>query len=251
MSNDLVSVRMLIVAAPSVEREFWKRAAGLAAVPVEVSEADSTADAAHLLAHAEIDIVLVDAEFPEPYRSAVVQAARTARSKPVVVFSATRDSDTLGLDGDGVVTRPNNIHEAQHLIDRIRRARLPNRVLVVDDSRTTRSIVKKILAAVRFPLEVDEAEEGAQALARLRSGKFDIIFLDHNMPGLNGLDTLAEIKRNHPRLEVVMITSTQDEAMAARAKAAGAAAFLKKPFFPADIDDVLHTYCGMRPVPMN
>jgi hypothetical protein len=46
-----------------------------------------------------------------------------------------------------------------------------------------------------------------------------------------------------------MITSTQDEAMASKARAAGAAAFLKKPFFPADIEAVLHAYCGMRPIP--
>jgi hypothetical protein len=38
--------------------------------------------------------------------------------------------------------------------------------------------------------------------------------------------------------------------MASRARAAGAAAFLKKPFFPSDIDQVLHAYCGIRPIPM-
>jgi CheY-like chemotaxis protein len=109
--------------------------------------------------------------------------------------------------------------------------------------------VRKILSATRFPLDIAEAAEGAGALERLRKDSFDIIFLDYNMPGLNGLDTLAEIKRDHPSLEVIMITSTQDEAMAARARAAGAAAFLKKPFFPADIDAVLHAFCGMRPIP--
>ena len=249
MSNDLVSVRMMLVAKPSPGRELWRQAAGLATVPIEASEVETTAAAAQLLARTGIDIVLLDAEFPEPHRSAVVHAARQARTRPVIVLNAASDTDAYGIDGDGVVTKPSSLAEAQYLIDWILRARLPNRVLVVDDSSTMRSIVRKILSATRFPLDIAEAEEGTGALARLRNGNFDIIFLDYNMPGLNGLETLAEIKRDHPRLEVIMITSTQDEAMAARARAAGAAAYLRKPFFPADIGAVLHAFCGMRPIP--
>jgi CheY-like chemotaxis protein len=250
MAEDLVSVRMMIVAKASPDRDMWREAAGLAIVPIETAEVETTAEAAQLLDRAGVDIVLLDAEFPEPQRSVIARAARIARTRPVVVLSAVRDADAFGIDGDGVVTKPSSLAEAQYLIDRILRARLPSRVLVVDDSSTMRSIVKKILAATRFPLEVAEAEEGTTALERLSRGNFDIIFLDYNMPGLNGLDTLAEIKRDYPRLEVVMITSTQDEAMASRARAAGAAAYLKKPFFPADIDAVLHAYCGMRPIPL-
>ena len=249
MSDDLVSVRMMIAAKSLPDRELWRQAANLATVPIEPAEVETTAEAAQMLERAGIDIVLLDAEFPEPHRSAIAQASRSARTRPIVVLSAVKDSDVFGIDGDGVVTKPSSLAEAQYLIDRILRARLPNRVLVVDDSSTMRSIVRKILTATRFPLEVAEAEEGNAALARLRDGNFDIIFLDYNMPGLNGLDTLAEIRRDHPRLEVVMITSTQDEAMASRVRAAGAAAFLKKPFFPADIDAVLHAFCGMRPIP--
>ena len=249
MSDDLVSVRMMIVSKPSPDRDLWRQAANLATVPIEAAEVESTAEAAQILERAGVDIVLIDAGFPEPHRSAIAQASRSARTRPIIVVSAESDSDAYGIDGDGVVTKPSTLAEAQYLIDRVLRARLPNRVLVVDDSSTMRSIVRKILTATRFPLEVAEAEEGGAALVRLRNGNFDIIFLDYNMPGLNGLDTLAEIKRDHPRLEVVMITSTQDEAVATRVRAAGAAAFLKKPFFPADIDAVLHAFCGMRPIP--
>ena len=67
------------------------------------------------------------------------------------------------------------------------------------------------------------------------------------MPGLDGFEMLVEIKRQHPRLGVMLMTSAQDEALAARARAAGAAAFLKKPFYPADIDAVLLAFYGLRP----
>ena len=71
------------------------------------------------------------------------------------------------------------------------------------------------------------------------------MFLDYNMPGLNGM-MLSEIKRQYPRTGVVIMTSTQDEAVAERARIAGAAAFLKKPFYAADIDAVLNSVYGLR-----
>jgi CheY-like chemotaxis protein len=123
--------------------------------------------------------------------------------------------------------------------------RLPSRVLVVDDSRTMRSIVRKALAGTRFPLEVSEADEGFAALELVRESDFHIVFLDHNMPGFSGLETLAEFKREQRRLAVVLMTSVQDEALAKRARSEGAA-FLKKPFFPPDIEAVLCGFYGLR-----
>ena len=81
-------------------------------------------------------------------------------------------------------------------------------MLVVDDSPTMRSIVRKILAASRFRLDIAEAQEGIEALKQIASGKFDLVFLDYNMPGLNGVETLSEIKRQFPKLGVVIMTST-------------------------------------------
>jgi FixJ family two-component response regulator len=66
------------------------------------------------------------------------------------------------------------------------------------------------------------------------------------MPGLNGFETLSEIKRNNSKVAVVMMTSTLDNAIADRAHAAGALAFLQKPFYPSDIDTVLERYYGLH-----
>jgi CheY-like chemotaxis protein len=95
-------------------------------------------------------------------------------------------------------------------------------------------------------MTIAEAEEGIDALKQIASGRFDIVFLDYNMPGLNGVETLSEIKRQYPRTKVVIMTSAADETVAEKAKAAGAAAFLKKPFYPADIDAALYGIHGLR-----
>jgi CheY-like chemotaxis protein len=118
---------------------------------------------------------------------------------------------------------------------------------VVDDSATIRGIVRKILSASKFPLQIFESDEGIKALQQLRTESFDIIFLDYNMPGFNGFETLAELKREHPKLAVVMMTSTDNEIFTDRARQAGAGAFLKKPFFSADIDVVLYRFYQLDP----
>ena len=116
---------------------------------------------------------------------------------------------------------------------------------MVDDSATMRSIVRKLLAATRFPFEVSEADEGFAALKLARECEFDLVFLDYNMPGFSGLETFSEFKREKRRVSVVIMTSMPDEALAERARDQGAA-FLKKPFFPADIEAVLCRFYGLR-----
>jgi DNA-binding NtrC family response regulator len=65
------------------------------------------------------------------------------------------------------------------------------------------------------------------------------------MPDFSGLETLAGIKRVKPDVTAVMMTSTGNDELAAGARAFGAA-FLKKPFFPADIENVLCGFYGLR-----
>jgi CheY-like chemotaxis protein len=108
-----------------------------------------------------------------------------------------------------------------------------------------RSIVKKALTATRFQFAVTEASEGLAALKLVREGDFHIVFLDYNMPDFSGLETLAEIRREKRPVSVVLISSTQDETVAERARAEGAA-FIKKPFFPADIENALCGFYGLR-----
>ncbi len=252
MSGDLVSVRLLAVSGLAADRDLLRRAAGLIAVPLDMIEVESASAAGSALALAkqDFDIMLLDSEIAD--KSACIEAARSAPQPPFVILLAPPNgvsSDELSAVGagvDGVVAKPTSLEQAKAVIERCIRVRLPKRVLVVDDSATMRSIVRKLLSASRFRLEIAEAQEGIEALKQISGGKFDFVFLDYNMPGLNGVEVLSEIKRQYPRTGVVMMTSTQDDTVAERARAAGAAAFLKKPFYAADIDAVLHSVYGLR-----
>jgi DNA-binding NtrC family response regulator len=252
MTDDLlISLRILLFSGSAEEREVLRRGAATASVPVELVEAERTASARAKITFDAIDVVFADASIPAVERAAFIAQARSKEEKPFVFLVAATVEEARAFSSEGadsVVMKPANADEAQALIERCARLRLPNRVLVVDDSLTMRSIVRKILLASRFRLELFEAQEGADALRQIASGKFDLVFLDYNMPGLSGVETLAEIKRQCPDLHVVIMTSAADGDVAERARRAGAAAFLKKPFYPADIDAVLHRIFGLQAI---
>ena len=241
MTTDLVSLCVLVVSAFRPVRETWRRGAALASVPIDFVEGDGP-EARTRLAKGGVDIVVLDAALSDADREGAIKASRAAKPPPFILVAAPAGS--ARFEGvDAIVAKPADDEAARAAVERCIRARLPQRVLIVDDSGTMRSIVRKILSASRYALDLSEAEEGIAALQKLKDGMVDIVLLDYNMPGFNGLETLAEIKRTAPRVMVVMMSSTMDSAVAEKAQAAGAT-FLKKPFYPADIDATLDKLYG-------
>jgi CheY-like chemotaxis protein len=244
MGGDLVSLRMLVVAAAPSQQDLWRKGAAMASIPIEFAAEDAAA-AVGALHEGGVDICIVDAALSDADKAAVIEAARAARPAPLLFVSVARGTPRPD-NVDGVLARPANADDACKLAEICARGKIPTRVLIVDDSSTTRSIVRKILSASRFTLDLHEASEGIAALEQLGTGRYGLVFLDHNMPGFNGIETLSEIKRLAPNVSVVMMTSTVDNAVTNRARASGALAFLKKPFYPADIDTVLERYFGLH-----
>lgn len=243
MGSDLVSLRMLLIAVARPDQELWRQGAARASIPVDFL-AEDAASATGTLAKGDIDICVLDAALPDTYKAAVIKVARAMPPPPLVFVSAPYGGSRFeGVDG--MLRQPASVEDARKLVEICIRAKIPTRVLIVDDSGTMRSIVRKILSGSRFALDVHEAAEGIAALNQLRAEVFGLVFLDYNMPGFNGFETLSEIRRENPDVAVVMMTSTVNNAIADRAHAAGALAFLKKPFFPADIDAVLERFFGL------
>jgi CheY-like chemotaxis protein len=176
-------------------------------------------------------------------------ARKAAKPAFVVLLTDDRTQDTASATGaDAMATKPTDIKAAQAMVDGFVQSQLPRRVMVVDDSATMRSIVKKILGASRFPLQLAEASEGQAALNVIARNSADIVFMDYNMPGLNGVETLKALKQSNPKVRVVIMTSAVDENVASLARDAGTDAFLKKPFYPADVDAVIYGLFGLTPL---
>lgn len=116
----------------------------------------------------------------------------------------------------------------------------PVPVVICDDSRLAR---KQMASALRgWNVEVTFAEHGLEGLEAIRAGKGDILFLDLNMPIMDGYQVLERIRRDDlPAMVIVVSGDVQPEARA-RVLELGALEFIKKPTSPEVISDVLHRY---------
>jgi CheY-like chemotaxis protein len=248
MSTELVTLRILVVCAYASEFELLREGAALASLPLDPLWAESAHKATNLLSSFRpIDLVLVDGRLSEPDQAMITSAARKAEKPAFVVLLADEQTKqtATAASADAMTTKPRDAHAAQIMLNGCARSRLSHRVLVVDDSATMRSIVKKILGASHFLLQAADAAEGQTALNLIARNAADIVFLDYNMPGLNGVETLKALKQSHPRVRVVIMTSASDDSVAQLALNAGADAFLKKPFYPADVDKVIYGLFGL------
>ena len=117
----------------------------------------------------------------------------------------------------------------------------PNmRVLVVDDFSTMRRIVRNLLKELGYT-NVDEAEDGVQALTKLRSDKYDFVVSDWNMPNMDGLTMLKNIRADEAlsKLPVLMVTAEAKRENIIEAAKAGASGYVVKPFTAATLDEKL------------
>lgn len=244
MTDELFSLRVVLATKLDEDHDLFRQAASALPVPIEFDCADGAAAAAACIG-AGSDLVYLDTSLPPSEIVQIIAAARTAPARPFSVLLGAENTDGQPFVTDALAIKPDNLERARQLIERSIRVRLTSRALIVDDSPTMRSIVRKLLTTTRFPLEISEADEGFAALKRVSEAAIDLVFLDHNMPGFSGIETLAELKRQKRRVDIVIMTSVVDESLPGRAREYGAA-FLKKPFYPADIDAVLCRFYGLR-----
>src|SRR5262249_7029737 len=114
------------------------------------------------------------------------------------------------------------------------------RALIVDDSKSARVFLARILE--KYEIDVDNAENAEAAIEYLGHHRPDVIFMDHMMPGMDGFQAVQAIK-NNPRtatIPILMYTSQEGELYLGQARALGAVGVLPKQIKPADVSKVLY-----------
>ncbi|HXU94159.1 MAG TPA: chemotaxis response regulator CheY [Gallionella sp.] len=117
----------------------------------------------------------------------------------------------------------------------------PNmKFLVVDDFSTMRRIVRNLLKELGFT-NVEEAEDGVDALTKLRAGNFQFVVSDWNMPNMTGIELLRNIRADAAlkHLPVLMVTAEAKRENIIEAAQAGASGYVVKPFTAATLDEKL------------
>lgn len=112
--------------------------------------------------------------------------------------------------------------------------------LVVDDFSTMRRIVRNLLKELGFS-NITEAEDGVDALRKLRGEVYDFVVSDWNMPNMTGIELLRQIRAdaNLKHLPVLMVTAEAKKENIIEAAQAGASGYIVKPFTAATLDEKL------------
>jgi DNA-binding NarL/FixJ family response regulator len=109
------------------------------------------------------------------------------------------------------------------------------RVLIADDHAILRRGLRGIIEETEDLEVVGEAESSAETLQHLRTRPCEVVLLDISMPDRNGMDTLGIIKKEHPKIAVLMLSTHPENQYAVRALRGGASGYLTKQSAPAQL----------------
>lgn len=198
-----------------------------------------------------VDLAFIDVHMPTMSGLDALWAARIAGNKTFVTLISGRSTRRCidlarKLDAYEFLTKPFCNDDIVTVAQTFRRISTPMNVLLVDDSPVFLKIMHKVLANSVLRLNIEDANAGELAIARCEKEAFDVVFLDVNMPGLNGYETLSHLVRERPKTKVVMISGEYNASCEHEALKVGAAAVMHKPFFPPEIDAVLHQLFGLQ-----
>ena len=245
------AITMLIADDSQVTQQVLGEAARASKLPLRFTMTDNGRECLTLLKGANIDLAFIDVQMPE---LSGTEAFWSARKQGIQTFVTLMSSPpaaeavemAVKLRAYEFLFKPFTVQDALGIMQTYARISSPSKILIVDDSSVVRQIVQKVVNSSVFNCEIAEAADGEAALAQCRTTDFDAVFLDRNMPGMDGVSTLKRIQLIQPSLKVVMMSAERNPGKEHQALEAGACAFLQKPFHSQDVDRVLHAAFGLR-----
>lgn len=234
VADDSRVARLLLIGVLQHENEFE-----------EIVQAENGAEALEKAHEGKYDLICLDWNMPEMLGIDVLRAIRdNDPTTPVIMITSETEKarvvEAFDAGATNYIVKPftkeivaKKIYETLHP----RAAKLPSTpsirtALVADDSAVLRKMLAGMLMERCGFSAVIEAEDGKKALAALSNGSFDLITLDWNMPELNGIEALREIRKTDTRTPIVMVTSEKEGPRVIEALEAGANHYIFKPFEP-------------------
>lgn len=118
------------------------------------------------------------------------------------------------------------------------------RILIADDHAILRVGLRQILSESGDVVVAGEASNGTEVLAKVRAEKFDTLVLDMSMPGKSGIDLIKQIKNEHPKLPILVLSMHKEDLYAVRALKAGASGYLCKDNAESQLDQAIRKVAG-------
>jgi two-component system invasion response regulator UvrY len=113
-------------------------------------------------------------------------------------------------------------------------------ILIVDDHAIVRQGLRQILMESDSTIFIKEADCGSEAIRQVREGEWNVVVLDISMPDRSGIDILKQIKKEYPKIPVLMLSMHEEGLYAIRALKAGASGYITKQSAPAELMAAIH-----------
>jgi two-component system, NarL family, invasion response regulator UvrY len=120
------------------------------------------------------------------------------------------------------------------------------KILIADDHAIVREGLKQILADTKDIVVAGHADNGSDAIKLVRNSNCDVLLLDISMPDRSGIEVLKQIKKEHPKLTVLMLSMHREDQYAIRSLKAGAAGYLNKQSAPDQLVDAIRQVASGR-----
>ena len=245
------SIKLLVADDSQTIQQFFKQVIERSSLPIEFLTADNGKECMALLEGGGVDVAFVDVNMPEMSGMEAVSRARFKGSNTFVTLMSGKASESRfevarHIRAYEYLLKPFTAVDVEAILKVYQRVRTRMRTLVVDDTKTMRKIMRRVLDRSVFRFTVEEAADGEKALKLIDDQNFDIVFLDFNMPGLDGIETLERVRASGALCKVIMVSAEPDQQRIGLALEKGAVACLNKPFFASDIDRAIHEAFGFK-----
>jgi DNA-binding NtrC family response regulator len=245
------ALHVLVADDESLIRDLFSEAVRESRLPLRLSTTDNGRDCLTLLNGGNVDVAFIDVHMPElSGMEAIWVARRHGIGTFITLISGAASPEVFKLaqklDAYEFLVKPFTIEDVLTILNNYTRIAAPMKVLIVDDSSTTRSVVQKVIQQSMFSCETVEAANAAAAILHCRQQPFDTVLLDCNMPHVDGLTALHQLRAIQPALKVIMISAERDAHKEREAREAGAHGFLYKPFYADHVDRMLHAVHRLR-----
>ena len=118
------------------------------------------------------------------------------------------------------------------------------RIMIADDHPVVRRGLKQIIEESPDMMVVDEAEDGSDALAKARTGEYDIVLLDISMPGKDGLEVLRQLRNDRSSVPALVLSMYPEAQYAVQALRAGASGYMTKESAPNELVAAIRKVCA-------
>lgn len=245
------AVNMLVADDERLIQELFAEAVRDLSFAVRLTLTDNGRECLTLLNSGHIDLAFVDIHMPELSGMEAIWVARKQGNETFIcLMSGSALPNVLEaahkLRAYEYLAKPFSIDDIVALVNNYARVSTPMKVLVVDDSSTVRDVMQKVIQQSVFTCEITEAADAAAAIDACNRQSFDTALLDCSLAGIDGLTTLRKLRSMHPDMKIVMLAAERDERRERDARAYGAHGFLYKPFYPENVDRILHAVHRLR-----